>query len=205
MIYFNSLYLQSSVEGPKRIPVSQRSHTAVVTPTPHQRVLTVSNGPQRIRRSGVPQKPIPQVSAAIKSTHLSDQNVNPTPQPKPASQQYNPKMVANTTNLELPRPPAESSKEEKPQSKCELKKSSSYWPWIFWYWTFRPFFIDKTPMNDSTDASASKYVWWLIFTVCSQKSKTHVVYNHGIFVLTQEKVEPGKFWHWSSFRKGQIW
>ncbi|XP_008319306.1 aurora kinase A [Cynoglossus semilaevis] len=126
---------KSSVEGPKRIPVSQRSHTAVVTPTPHQRVLTVSNGPQRIRRSGVPQKPVPQVSAAIKSTHLSDQNVNPTPQPKPASQQYKPKMVANTTNPELPRPPAESSKEEKPQN--------------------------KTPMNDSTDASASKKRWSL--------------------------------------------
>uniref|UniRef100_H3CNL6 non-specific serine/threonine protein kinase n=1 Tax=Tetraodon nigroviridis TaxID=99883 RepID=H3CNL6_TETNG len=49
---------ESSGEGPKRIPVSQQPEMAVVTPTPYQRVLGVSNGPQRVQRPVSHQKPL---------------------------------------------------------------------------------------------------------------------------------------------------
>lgn len=123
--------LQSNGEGPKRIPVSQQSHVtqmAVVTPTQHQRVLGLSNGPQRIQRPVSHQKPASHVSVAVKSTHPADQNVNPaaprgnpTPQPKHVSQQNQPKKNVPKVNPEPAKPPSESAKQEKPQSKYNTK------------------------------------------------------------------------------------
>lgn len=125
------LKLQSNGEGPKRIPVSQHSQMAVVTPTQHQRVLGVSNGPQRIQRPVSHQKPVSHVSVAVKSTHHVDQNVNPTsqkrnpagqkenpaPQPKRATQQNHTKTNVSKVNPEPAKPPSESTKQEKPQNK----------------------------------------------------------------------------------------
>ncbi|XP_037642043.1 aurora kinase A [Sebastes umbrosus] len=116
--------VKSTGYGPKRIPVSQQSQTAVVTPTPHQRVLGVSNGPQRVQRSMTHQKSASHVSVAVKSTQPADQNVNPAtqngnraPQPKRVSQQSQPKTNVAKVNPELAKPPSEPAKLEKPQSK----------------------------------------------------------------------------------------
>uniref|UniRef100_A0A4W6CA23 non-specific serine/threonine protein kinase n=1 Tax=Lates calcarifer TaxID=8187 RepID=A0A4W6CA23_LATCA len=96
--------------------------TAVVTPTPHQRVLGVSNGPQRIQRPVSHQKPVSHVSVAIKSSQPSDQNanpatqhVNPAPQPKPGSQQNQLKTCMSVPKMkpEPAKPPSESAKMEK--------------------------------------------------------------------------------------------
>ncbi|XP_062261675.1 aurora kinase A [Platichthys flesus] len=122
--------LKLSSDGPKRIPVSHHSQMAVVTPTPQQRVLGVSNGPQRIQRPVSHQKPVSQVSAAIKSTKLSDQNinpitrtVNPASQPKSGSQLIQPKTSVAKLKQELVKPPVESAKLEKPQNKPAMKES----------------------------------------------------------------------------------
>lgn len=79
--------------------MSQHSQLAVVTPTPHQRVLGVSNGPQRIQRPVSHQKSLTHVCNAVKSTQHSNQNIDPqsqknTPalQPKQVSQQIPPKV-----------------------------------------------------------------------------------------------------------------
>ncbi|AWP02540.1 Serine/threonine-protein kinase 6 isoform 2 [Scophthalmus maximus] len=116
--------VKPSGEGPKRIPVSQQSQMAVVTPTPHQRVLGVSNGPQRIQRPMSHQKPVSHVSVAIKSAQPSDQNVNPNAQivnpaapPKPSSQQNQLKTNVPKVQREPVKPPLESAKPEKPQNK----------------------------------------------------------------------------------------
>ncbi|XP_071350750.1 aurora kinase A [Trachinotus anak] len=134
-----------SGEGPKRIPVSQQSQMtqmAVVTPTQHQRVLGVSNGPQRIQRPVSHQKPVSHASFAVKSTQPSDQNVNPAtqnsnpaPQPKPSSQQNQPKTQVAKANSEVAKPLSESAKPENPQN--------------------------KPAKNDSADTSASKKRWSL--------------------------------------------
>lgn len=118
--------LQSTGDGPKRIPVShqpQMTQKAVVTPTPHQRVLGVSNGPLRIQRPVSHQKPVSQVSVAVKPAQPSDQNVNPAtrnvnppPQLKPSSQQNQPKTNVTQESAK----PSESAKLEKPQSKCNI-------------------------------------------------------------------------------------
>nr|XP_019952432.1 PREDICTED: aurora kinase A isoform X2 [Paralichthys olivaceus] len=122
-----------SSEGPKRIPVSQQSQMtqmAVVTPTPQQRILGVSNGPQRIQRPVSHQKPVSHISVAVKSTKPSDQNVNPNSrnvnpasQPKSGSQQSQPKTNVVKVKQELVKPPVESAKLEKPQNKPALKES----------------------------------------------------------------------------------
>ncbi|KAI3369889.1 hypothetical protein L3Q82_024703, partial [Scortum barcoo] len=93
----------SSCDGPKRVPVSQQPQTAVVTPTPHQRVLGVSNGPQRVQRPVSHQKPVTHVSASIKTTN-SDQNINPTTQKgTPASQlKRGPQQNQPKTNVPKP-------------------------------------------------------------------------------------------------------
>lgn len=93
--------LQSNGDGPKRVPVSHQSQVvqkAVVTPTQHQRVLGVSNGPQRVQRPVSQQKPVSHISVAAKHTPSGDQNVNPAtvkqthaPLPKPESQHNQPK------------------------------------------------------------------------------------------------------------------
>ncbi|XP_045931514.1 aurora kinase A [Micropterus dolomieu] len=124
--------VKSNGDGPKRIPVSQQSQTSVVTPTPHQRVLGVSNGPQRIQRPVSHQKPVSHVSVAVKSTRLVDQNVNPAtqkgnpaPQPKHGSQQNQPKTYVPKVNPEPANPPSEPAKLEKPQNKPAKNDSAN--------------------------------------------------------------------------------
>ncbi|XP_068450421.1 aurora kinase A [Clinocottus analis] len=109
--------VKASGDGPKRIPVSQQSHMAVGGQTPHQRVLGVSNGPQRVQRPMTHQKPASHVSAAVKSAYPTGQNVNPATQtgnraaqPKRVSQQIQPKTNAPKGNLELAKPPSEPAK-----------------------------------------------------------------------------------------------
>lgn len=104
------LKFQSSGEGPKRIPVSQQSHLAVVTPTPQQRVLGVSNGPQRIQRPVSHQKSLTDVCYAVKSTH-SNQNIDPQSQKsnlalqsKHGSQQIPPKINVAQPTAKQPEP-----------------------------------------------------------------------------------------------------
>ncbi|XP_031157965.1 aurora kinase A [Sander lucioperca] len=122
--------VKSNGDGPKRIPVSQQSQIAVVTPTPHHRVLGVSNGPQRIQRPMSHQKPASHASVAIKSTHPANQNVNPSthdsPLPKRVSQQNQPKTQdMRKVNPELAKPPTEPAKLEKPQNKPAVKDSAN--------------------------------------------------------------------------------
>lgn len=128
--------------GPKRIPVSQQSQVAVVTPIAHQRVLGVSNGPQRVQRPMSHQKSASHVSATAKPSNPTNQNVNPAtpngnpaPQPKRAPQQNQPKTDVPKVNLEMAKPPSEPAKEDKPQ--------------------------DKPAKNDSSKASAASKRWSL--------------------------------------------
>uniref|UniRef100_A0A3B5B6V5 non-specific serine/threonine protein kinase n=1 Tax=Stegastes partitus TaxID=144197 RepID=A0A3B5B6V5_9TELE len=89
--------VKSHGNGPKRIPVSQQLiQKSVVTPTQYQRVLGVSNGPQRIQRPVSHQKPV-------------SHNVNPAPQPKSGSQQNQPKTHVPTVKPELTTPASESN------------------------------------------------------------------------------------------------
>lgn len=113
--------VKTSMDGPKRIPVSQAS---IVAPPPHQRVLGLSNGPQRIQRPMSHQKSASHVSVAVKSANPADQNVNPTTQsrsramqPKGVSQQIQPKAIVPKVNPEPAKPPSELAKLEKPQTK----------------------------------------------------------------------------------------
>ncbi|XP_029908500.1 aurora kinase A [Myripristis murdjan] len=134
-----------SSDGPKRIPVSQSQtiqQKPVVTPTQPQRVLGLSNGPQRIQRPVSHQKPISHVSAVSKTTHIADQNmnpatqnVNPAAQSKPSTQQSQPKTNVPKVNPVPTKTATEPSKQDKPPSKPEK--------------------------NDSTNASASKKRWSL--------------------------------------------
>lgn len=142
---------------------------AVVTPTPHQRVLGVSNGPQRIQRPVSHQKPVSHVSVAVKSTKPSDQNVNPithvnpAPQPKPGSQPNQLKANVAKVNLEPAKPPSESAKLEKPQSKYNIKPDKlikCLCVSVCLFWMLKKsfsFLVDKPAKNDYADASASKY------------------------------------------------
>uniref|UniRef100_A0A8C9V3I4 non-specific serine/threonine protein kinase n=1 Tax=Scleropages formosus TaxID=113540 RepID=A0A8C9V3I4_SCLFO len=63
-------------EGPRRVPVLQSSHKSAATPS--QRVLGVSNGPQRVQRPQSQQK-LPPNAPSSKATQACDKNVN---QPK---------------------------------------------------------------------------------------------------------------------------
>uniref|UniRef100_A0A3B5R4Z7 non-specific serine/threonine protein kinase n=1 Tax=Xiphophorus maculatus TaxID=8083 RepID=A0A3B5R4Z7_XIPMA len=99
---------RSNSNGPKRVPVSHHSQAiqkSVVTPTQHQRVLGMSNGPQRIQRPVSQQNPVPHVSV-----------------PKPVSQHNQPAGHSDST-----KPPSEPAKQEKPQSECitELEQGMS--------------------------------------------------------------------------------
>ncbi|XP_053172122.1 aurora kinase A [Scomber japonicus] len=110
-------------DGPKRIPVSQHSQMtqkALLTPTPPQQVLGVSNGPKRIQRPVSQQKPVSHVGV-VKSMCPGDQNVNPATQPKPGSQQ---KMTEPKVKPERTKPATESEKPEKSQ-KMPAKTESS--------------------------------------------------------------------------------
>ncbi|XP_036387674.1 aurora kinase A [Megalops cyprinoides] len=76
-------YEKTSSEGPKRVPV-QSSHKPVATPS--QRVLCVSNGPQRVQRPVSQQKPISH-APRTQATQPGDQNtqssqLQPQCQPK---------------------------------------------------------------------------------------------------------------------------
>lgn len=118
--------------GPKRIPVSQQAQKSVVTPTPHQRVLGLSNGPQRIQRPASHQKPVAHVPA-VKSTNNTDQNVNPAArkgnpalQSKHYSTETHPKTNVPKVNPEPAQQTSESAVQETPQNK--LTKSDRELP-----------------------------------------------------------------------------
>uniref|UniRef100_A0A3Q3W5S9 non-specific serine/threonine protein kinase n=1 Tax=Mola mola TaxID=94237 RepID=A0A3Q3W5S9_MOLML len=120
---------ESNSQGPKRVPVSQQSQIAVVVPTQQQRVLGVSNGPQRIQRTASHQKPVTHVSLAVKSTHHADQNTNPekhkgnpAPQAKSGSQQNPLKMM----NPESTKTLSQSAKPEKAQGNLQTKFSTLF-------------------------------------------------------------------------------
>lgn len=126
-VYLLFFLFQSSGEGPKRIPMSQQSHLAVVTPTP--RVLGVSNGPQRIQRPVSHQKSLTDVCYTVKSTH-SNQNVdpqskksNPALQSKHGSQQIPTKI--NVPNVAQP-----TAKQPEPD-KMQSKSSSVFYYLLF--------------------------------------------------------------------------
>ncbi|XP_007548437.1 aurora kinase A [Poecilia formosa] len=133
--------LMSNGNGPKRVPVSHHSQAIqkpIVTPTQHQRVLGMSNGPQRIQRPVSQQKPVPHVSVAVKHPPPADQNVNPAtvkltpaPQPKPVSQHNQPKTHVPAGHSDSTKPPSEPAKQEKPQTKPAKtsQASSSKKPW----------------------------------------------------------------------------
>ncbi|XP_075881349.1 aurora kinase A [Nelusetta ayraudi] len=112
--------------GPKRIPVSQQAQKSAVTPTPHQRVLGLSNGPQRIQRPASHQKPVAHVPA-VKSTNNTDQNVNPVArkgnpalQSKHYSAETHPKTNVPKVNPEPAKQTSESAAQETPQNKLTM-------------------------------------------------------------------------------------
>ncbi|KAL6112250.1 aurka [Pungitius sinensis] len=117
--------VKSLADGPKRIPVSHQSQTPAGTPAAHQRVLGVSNGPQRVQRPATHHKPTSHVSAVVKSAHPADQNVNPAapnghraPQPKRVSQQQVPPKTSVAPVVPEPaKAPSEPATLDKPQSK----------------------------------------------------------------------------------------
>ncbi|XP_062328259.1 aurora kinase A [Osmerus eperlanus] len=101
-----------SIEGPKRVPVSQTSCKPVWTPKPTQRVLGVSNGPQRIPKPpGQQQKPAtqgqtPKTMNQPKTVNHGNQNVNPVhqAQPKPCSYPKNNHAPQNIPTLPQSQP-----------------------------------------------------------------------------------------------------
>uniref|UniRef100_A0A3Q0SJK7 non-specific serine/threonine protein kinase n=1 Tax=Amphilophus citrinellus TaxID=61819 RepID=A0A3Q0SJK7_AMPCI len=82
---------------------SQMIQKAVVTPTQHQRVLGVSNGPQRVQRPTSHQKPVSNLSITAKSAHPADQNVNPATQNVNPSPQLKPSTQQNQSKTQVPR------------------------------------------------------------------------------------------------------
>lgn len=118
------LLFQTSIEGPQRIPVSQQSQLAVVTPTPHQRVLGVSNGPQRVQRPVGHQKSLTHVSA-VKSTPHASQNVDPQRQKKSSALQ--PKRVSQQVppKTNVPKVAPEAAKKPEPEKVPSRSYSSS--------------------------------------------------------------------------------
>ena len=108
---------------------------------------------------------------AVKSTKLSDQNmnpntrnVNPASQSKSASQPNQPKTSVAKVKQELVKPPVESAKLEKPQSKHNVKLDiivcvSLLAPKIYCFF----FLLDKPAMKEPGDVSSSKYVWVDVF------------------------------------------
>ncbi|KAM4740615.1 aurora kinase A [Anableps anableps] len=133
--------IMSNSDGPRRVPVPHQSQViqkSVVTPTQHQRVLGVSNGPQRIQRPVSHQKPVSHVSVAVKHTLPGDQNVNPatvklTPatQHKTVSQHNQPNTHLPAGHSDTAKPPSEPAKQEKPQNKPAKngQATSSKKPW----------------------------------------------------------------------------
>lgn len=133
-IFDFAMHLQGNGNGPKRIPVSQQAQKGVVTPTPHQRVLGLSNGPQRIHRPASHQKPVAHVPA-VKATNNTDQNVNPDARkgnPALQSKHYSTESHSKTNvpkvNPEPARQTSESAAPETPQgTSCTLAKLATSW------------------------------------------------------------------------------
>ncbi|XP_056130760.1 aurora kinase A isoform X2 [Lampris incognitus] len=128
-----------SINGPQRIPLSNGkiAQRPVVTPIQPQRILAVSNGPQRVPRPMSQQKPVSDVSSNIKTKHTAtDQNVNPVAQnvnhmaqPKPIAQQSQVKTTVLKGSAEPVKTVTETSKQEKPQSKKCTNAASSKKKW----------------------------------------------------------------------------
>lgn len=98
--------------------MSQQSELAVVKPTTYQRVLGVSNGPQRVQRPVSHQKSLPHVCDTVKSTQYTNQNVDPQSQkkssalqPKQISQQF----PAKTNVTPVPKVTQEAAKQPEPE------------------------------------------------------------------------------------------
>ncbi|XP_077428466.1 aurora kinase A [Vanacampus margaritifer] len=122
-------------DGPMRIPVSYQSHTAskpALSQKP-QRILSVSNGPQRFMQPLRPNKSAPHLPSATNSAQPADQNV------KPAIQQNQPRTNEPKVNLGVTkpavgatrpaaaisaRPATETAKSEMPQHKPAKKDSA---------------------------------------------------------------------------------
>lgn len=128
------LSFQLPEDGPMRIPISHQSHMAskhLVAPSHQpQRILSVSNGPQRCVQPLRHNKSAPQLPSATRSAQPADQNVKPATtnvnlQPNFAVQRSQPKMNEPKVNLGMTKPAvgatkpaiALSAKPEIPQSK----------------------------------------------------------------------------------------
>lgn len=105
----------------------------MVTPAPVQRVLGVSNGPQRIQRPATHQKPVSHVSAVVKPMSTNSQNVNPVIQSgnpahpqKTTLQPHPPKTTEAKENSEHLKTGSEPVKTEKSLSK---PRSGAQKPW----------------------------------------------------------------------------
>ncbi|XP_061641746.1 aurora kinase A [Phyllopteryx taeniolatus] len=106
-------------DGPMRLPMSHQSHTAskhLVAPSQQpQRVLSVSNGPQRFVQPLKHIKSAPHLLNAAKAAQPVDQNVKPATtnvntQSKPAVQRSQPKMNEPKVNLGMAKPAAGTTK-----------------------------------------------------------------------------------------------
>lgn len=201
------LLFQSSSEGPKRIPVSQQSEMAVVTPAPHQRVLGVSNGPQRIQRPVSHHKSLTHVCDAVKSTQYTNQNVDPQSQkkssalqPKQISQQIPPKTNVPKVSQEAAKRP----EPEKLQSKSVSNSTNDQS--LFYCWANVTMFFSALVRQ-----TCQKWLWkgfcnkvCLLFSVFSMSSfHCYSLLSYNCVVLpTQNALEPWKLWHWPSPGKG---
>ncbi|XP_019716695.1 aurora kinase A isoform X1 [Hippocampus comes] len=100
-------------DGPMRIPISHQSHMAskhLIAPSHQpQRILSVSNGPQRCVQPLRHNKSAPQLPSVTRSAQPADQNVKPATtnvnlQPKLAVQRSQPKMNEPKVNLGMTKP-----------------------------------------------------------------------------------------------------
>ncbi|MBN3298140.1 AURAA kinase, partial [Amia calva] len=119
-----------SGDGPKRVPVSQSRQGAAVTPS--QRVLGVSNGPQRVQRPVGQNKPLQTPAPRAKTLNTSNQNTPlpapSQPEPKPKSQPaslpvHAPATLAAQESSRAPEPPKQEKTTDKPAA-TELTSNS---------------------------------------------------------------------------------
>lgn len=107
--------------------MSQQSEIAVVKPTTYQRVLGVSNGPQRVQRPVSQQKSLPHLCDTVKSTQYPNQNVDPQSQKKSSALQ--PKQIyqqipAKPNVPAVPKVTQEAAKQPEPE-KLQSKSDSN--------------------------------------------------------------------------------
>lgn len=180
--------------------MSQQSEIAVVTPTPYQRVLGVSNGPQRIQRPVSHQKSLTHVCDAVKSTQYTNQNVDPQSQKKSSALQ--PKQIYQQIppKTNVPKVTQEAAKQPEPEKLQSKSDSNSINNWSLFYCLanviiFFLLLLGKPAKNDSEKASASKYVChYFLFFPCHLFSNCYSVLSFNCLVLpTQNTLEPGKF------------